>query len=286
MSALRMRSGVGLVAAQGRRRASRPALLAAELVVLLIALAALAPGLFTSADPLATDPAAAVLAPSADHWLGTDQQGRDVFARVVHGARASLEIGVGATLVAVTAGVLLGLGAALAGRWIATPLLRLVEVLLAFPGILLALLVISIVGNGTREIALAIAVGAAPGYARIVRAETLRVRSAGFVESSIALGVAPGRIVGRHLLPNVVRPLLVLATIGLGETILAGSALSFLGMGPKPPTPEWGSAIADGRDYLATAWWISFAPGAAIVATVVAVTVVGRGWHARLGGGR
>ncbi len=259
---------------------------AAELLLLLIALAALVPALFTAADPLATDPAAAALAPSGDHWLGTDQQGRDVFARVVHGARASLQIGVGATALAVTAGLLLGLGAALAGRWLSGALLRLIEVLLAFPGILLALLVISLVGNGTREIALAIAVGATPGYARIVRAETLRVRSAGFVESSVALGVARSRIVVRHLLPNVVRPLLVLATIGLGETILAGSALSFLGMGPKPPTPEWGSAIADGRDYLASAWWISFAPGAAIVATVVAVTVVGRGWHARLGGGR
>jgi peptide/nickel transport system permease protein len=249
---------------------------AAVLVIVLYWLAVVVPDLLATTAPDVVDPVNALAPPSTAHWLGTDQLGRDVYSRIVHGARPSLLIGVGATAIAVAAGAALGLAGALAGRRVDGVVLRLLDVLLAFPSLLLALLVVTLAGPSMTSAMLAIAFASAPGYARLLRGQALVVRRSGYVEAATGLGVPWSRVVVRHVLPNSVAPLLVLATIGIGEAILAGAGLSFLGLGPPPPTPEWGAMLSDGRDFLDLAWWIAVFPGAAITLSVIALTVAGR----------
>ncbi|OYN84107.1 ABC transporter permease [Parenemella sanctibonifatiensis] len=253
-------------------------------VLVLLALAALVPGLLTSIDPLATNPAQSHRPPSAEHLFGTDRLGRDQFARVVHGARVSLGIGFIATgaavAIAIVAGVLIGL----APRWIDGLAMRILEVVLAFPELLLALVVIALLGPGTQNVLIAITISAIPVYVRMVRIATVQVRTSGYVEAATALGVGRTAVVVRHVLPNVVGPLLVLATIGVGNAIIAGSAMSFLNLGPVAPTPEWGLMLSEGRDSLRNAWWVAVFPGLAITATVISTTVLGRHLQARFEG--
>lgn len=258
--------------------------LAAGGFLLLLLVAAIRPGLLAPGDPLAADPRSVLAPPSATHWFGTDHLGRDVWTRVVHGAGHSLTIGVAATAIAVTAGVLLGLLAGLAHRIADEGLSRAFDALSAFPMLLLALLFIAVVGPGTASLIVAIGVATLPHHARVVRAQTLLVRRAGYVEQAVTFGLSRTRLVVRHVLPNVLGPIPVLAVIGLGEAILAASGLSFLGMGPQPPAPEWGAMLSEGRNYLQVGWWISIPPGAAITLTVVALTVLGRHWQARFDG--
>ena len=265
-------------------RAARPSLVAAGAVAVLLVVAGVWPELIARQEPDATDLVAALQPPSWSHWFGTDQLGRDVFARVVHGARYSLLLGLGATAVGVVGGTVVGLAAALGGRLADGLLMRLADVLLAFPEMLLALLVIAVVGPGQQGAAIAIGVAAVPGYARVVRAGAMVVRHAGYVEAAVVLGLRPWAVVARHVLPNALGPLLVLATVGVGTAVIAGSALSFLGLGARPPTPEWGAMLSDGRDYVESAWWIAVFPGAAITATVVSVTVLGRAARRRAEG--
>jgi peptide/nickel transport system permease protein len=262
----------------------RPGLLLAALVLALAVLACVRPELLAHASPTDADPVAALTAPGARHWMGTDQLGRDVYARVVHGARYSLLTGLGATALSVLAGILTGIPAALAGRVGDQVAMRAVDILLALPELLLALLVIAVTGPGTGNSLLAIAFAAAPGYARLVRGQALVVRNAEYVRSAVALGLPRRRVVLRHVLPNTLGPLTVPATLGIGTAVIAGSSLSFLGLGPKAPAPEWGAMLAQGRDFLSTAWWIAVFPGAAITTVVVAVTVLGRLLHTRLEG--
>ncbi|MET7425454.1 ABC transporter permease [Dactylosporangium sp. NPDC005555] len=259
---------------------------AAGIVLALLLLAVLAPGLLTRTGPDEVDPIIALRAPDGTHWLGTDQLGRDVFTRIVHGARISLVTGIAATLLAVVAGTVLGLLSALGGRIVDEVLMRAVDVLLALPGILLALLVIAVLGPGPVSELVAIAFAAVPGYARMIRGQALSVRRADYVTSAVAIGVRPAGLVWRHVLPNSLGPVLVLATLGTGSAIIIGSSLSFLGLGPRQPTPEWGAMLADGRDFLSTAWWVGVFPGLAITVTVVAVTVLGRRWQRRFEGVR
>jgi len=247
----------------------------------VIALAALAPTWLSSLDPLDTDPRAALQSPSATHLFGTDQSGRDVFSRVVHGARYSLAVGFGATAIAVLLGVVVGLAAALAPRPLRGFLGRFIDVLMAFPEFLLALLVIAIIGTGEGSIPVAVALAALPAYARVARSEALVVAEAGYIRSARALGVSPAALLWRHLLPNILGPIRVMATIGIGTAIVTASGLSFLGLGAQPPTPEWGVILSEGRNFLATAWWISVFPGLAITATVISVSVIGRYWGRR-----
>ncbi|WP_034261054.1 ABC transporter permease [Actinospica robiniae] len=242
----------------------------------LVVLAALRPSVLASGDPDAVNVLQAFRGPGFAHWFGTDQLGRDEYTRVVYGARLSLTVGLGATVLATAAATLLGLAAGLGGRVVGAALGRVFDVFLAFPGLLLALLVLAVLGSGTGQEILAIALAATPGLARLVRARVLEVRGAGYIDAAVILGLGRGAILRRHLLPAALRPLLVLVTVGIAESILAGAALSFLGLGPAEPAAEWGSMLAQGRDYLALAWWTGIIPGLAIAATVVAATVLGR----------
>jgi peptide/nickel transport system permease protein len=256
-------------------RRPRPGLTAAGLVLLVTLAAAAWPSLFAG-DPLAADPLRVLEAPSAAHWFGTDQLGRDVFDRVVHGARHSLSIGVAATVIAVGAGILLGVVAGLVHRVADEALSRGFDALAAFPLVLLALLFIAIAGTGTTSLIVAIGIATTPHHARVVRAQTLVVRQAPYVTHAVAFGASRPRLVLRHVLPNVLGPIPVLAMIGLGEAVLIAAGLSFLGLGPQPPSPEWGAMLSEGRGYLHIAWWASLLPGAAVTATVISLTVIGR----------
>jgi peptide/nickel transport system permease protein len=266
------------------RAVFRTGSLVAGAALVPFALAAALPHLLASGSPITIDPVNALLPPSAEHWFGTDQLGRDLFARVVHGARPSLLIGAGATALAVVAGALLGLAAALGGRAADQVVMRVADVLMSLPQLLVALVVIAVLGGGTGNLVLAIAVAFAPGYARIVRAEALVVRASGYVEAARGLGLRRAVLVLRHILPNAVGPLLVLATVGFGTALIAGSGLGFLGFGAQPPAPEWGAMLAEGRDFLDSAWWLGVFPGAAITATVIAVNVLGHAARTRFAG--
>lgn len=256
----------------------------AVVVVGVLVLAAVAPWLFTQIDPLATDTAQARRPPGPGHAFGTDVLGRDVLARVIHGARLSLGLGVAATALAVAVSTVLGVATGLAPRGVDAVVMRVLEIVLAFPEILVALVVVALLGSGTGNVLVAITIAAIPLYTRMVRVTTLQVRQSGFVEASRALGQHPLAIVVRHILPNVVGPLLVLATIGIGNAIIAGSALSFLGLGPASPTPEWGLMLADGRNSLGSTWWVAVFPGLLITVTVVSTTIVGRAVQRRFDG--
>ena len=259
-----------------RRTAIPPTVLLAGAVLLLILLVGVAPGLFTSTSPDAINPVGALQGPSAAHWFGTDQLGRDLFTRVLYGARPSLLLGFGSTVIAVAGGAVLGLAAALGGRVADQLLMRFSDILLSLPAVLLALMVIAILGPGTVNIMIAIGVAFIPGYGRLVRAEALVVRRSGYVEAAVALGLRRRALVLRHVLPNALAPLLTLAAVGFGSALISASGLSFLGLGPQPPSPEWGAMLSDGRDFLQSAWWIGVFPGAAVTVTVIAVNVVGR----------
>lgn len=260
-----------------QRRHSVPVtVVVAALALALIVLAAVFPTWWTGQSPLETDAAAVLQPPSSAHFFGTDQSGRDVFSRVIHGARYSLFVGFGATVIALSLGVLIGVGAALAPKVLAAGLSRAIDVLMAFPEFLLALLVIAIVGTGEASIPIAVALAALPAYARVARSETLVVVEAGYIRAARSLGVSPVAVLAKHVVPNILGPLLVMATIGVGTAIVTAAGLSFLGLGPQPPTPEWGIILSEGRNFLATAWWIALFPGLAIVATVISVSTVGR----------
>lgn len=262
------------------------ALLLPGLALAVLAAVAVAPELFATHPPDAVDTTALLLPPGPGHWFGTDQLGRDVFSRVVHGAAYSLPIGLGATALALGLGTLAGLAAALGPRGVDRVVVRLLDILLAFPELLLALLVIAVMGPGPLNTMVAVGSAGAAGYARLIRSQVLQVRLSGYVEAAVSLGERPAGIIVRHIVPNVVRPVLVLATVGVGTSLLAASSLSFLGLGVPPPIPEWGAMLADGRNFLAAAPWMSLFPALLVVAAVVAVTVAGRRLQRILARGR
>lgn len=259
----------------------RLGLVLAAAVLAALVLAALAPHLFAGQDPLAVDSGQTLRPPSGEHLLGTDENGRDVLARIVHGTRTSLLLGFGAIAVALVCGGLLGIAAGLGNRLVENVIMRLSDIGLAFPELLLALVVITVAGGGTGNAMLAIGVANIPNYARLVRAQTLAIRRSSYVEAAYALGLSAPRVILRHVLPNAVKPVLILATIGVGTALVAGSALSFLGLGTPPPEPEWGSMLSTARNFISRAWWYGVFPGAAITLTVISVTVVGRALRLR-----
>ncbi|WP_230673155.1 ABC transporter permease [Rathayibacter sp. Leaf248] len=273
MSELELRTS----AAPERRRGRRLRLgeIVALAFVLLLLLAALAPGLLAPSDPLAIAPTEAFSPPSAEHLLGTDESGRDVLSRIIAGAGASLLIGVSATAIGLAVGAVLGVVAAFGGRVVDGVIGRVLEVLFAFPALLLALLVIVVTGPGVVPATVAVGLSTAPGYARILRTQLLGIRDSGYVEAARVLGHGPIRILFRHVLPNTFAPLAVLATLGVGQAIVWASALSYLGLGAEPPAPEWGAMLSAGRTYLASAWWLTVFPGLVIVLTTIATTVLG-----------
>ncbi len=248
----------------------------AAILLFLLLVAAVAP-------PFLQDPRAqpdvvggALQRPSAAHWLGTDHLSRDVLARVVSGARVSLAVAAGAVLLSMTIGLLVGLVAGYAGGWLDAALMRFVDGALAVPRLFLLLLMVATMER--IPFAALVAVLGATGWfgtSRLVRAEVLRLRTLDFVRAARALGAGAGRIIFRHLLPNVAPPLTVATTLAVGDVILLEAGLSFLGLGVQPPTPSWGGMIYDAKPYLVTAPWTSLAPGLAIVLTVLAVQLVG-----------
>lgn len=254
----------------------RVLLWSAVAVLAVIAFAALFPDALASQNPLQTDVRAALLPPSAEHLFGTDQSGRDVFSRVVHGAGRSVGIGLLATGIALAGGLLIGALAGVAPRAIDVGMMRVNDVLMAFPEFLVALVVVAVLGPGAVNIAIAVTLAAVPVYIRLARVQTRSLRLAEHVEAARILGVPPLQAFLRHVMPGVLGSLSVLATIGIGSSILAAAGLSFLGLGPSEPTPEWGLMLSGGRNVLGQAWWISVFPGIAITLTVVAATVVGR----------
>ena len=250
------------------------------LAVLLIA--AVFPDLLAPAGALGMDPAIAFSAPAGEHLFGTDESGRDVFSRVVHGTGSSLLIGLLATVIGLSVGTLLGTLAGLAGKGVDFTISRLLEVLFAFPGLLLALLVITILGPGVVTTTVAVGLSTAPGYARMIRSQVLSIRASGYVEASLVQGRGRGFILREHILPNVAAPLFVLATLGIGQAIVWASALSFLGLGATPPDPEWGSMLNNGRLYIGNAWWLTVFPGLMIVLSAASTTLLGLGIQRRL----
>ncbi|MBB3609715.1 ABC transporter permease [Rhizobium sp. BK602] len=253
-----------------------PGLLVPLAAVAVLALATWAPQWFTALDPEAVDPDLVLMPPDLTHWFGTDELGRDLFSRVVHGTSMSLAIGVGATLIATIGGILLGTAAALAPKLVSRVLVRLIDILLAFPEMLLALLVIAVLGRGPANTLLAVGLSSIASYARLVRSQVLQVRLSGYVEHAVTLGEHPWTIIIRHIIPNTVRPLLILATIGVGSSVLSASALSFLGLGVVPPAPEWGALLANGRNFLDIAPWTSLLPATVVAASVISITLLGR----------
>ena len=245
-------------------------------VVTLILLAVLAP-LVSLHDPLRIDLVNQLQGPSASHWLGTDIQGRDVWARLVYGARVSLSAGIVSQSIALTIGLALGLVAGYYGGWIDEIVMRLADVTLAFPTLLLLIAMAAALQPSLGVVFLTIGLVGWAGMARLVRGQVLVVRQLEFVQASKALGARDVRVVMLHVLPSVVAPVLIAVTLGVAAAIMAESALSFLGLGVQPPTPSWGSMIADGRDLnqLRTAPWTSLAPGMAIGAAVLGFNLLG-----------
>ena len=264
-----MSAAAGLVRQRG-------ALIGLVILAVLAAMAVAAPWL-SPRDPIRTAAREALQPPGGRFVLGSDQFGRDVASRVFHGARISLLVGVISVSIAVGLGAPLGLVSGYYGGRLDALIMRVMDVMLAFPGILLALAIVSVLSPGLGNVMIAVGLSAVPGYARLVRATVLSAREHLYVEAARALGGRDGGILVRDILPNVIAPLIVTATLGLGGAILSAAALSFLGLGSQPPQPEWGRMLSEGRDYLREAWWISTFPGLAIMLTVLAMNLLGDG---------
>jgi peptide/nickel transport system permease protein len=242
-----------------------------------LALIAAFQGPLAPASPIRIDVANALQGPSGGHPMGTDQYGRDVYSRVVHGSGISLTVGLISVGIAATVGTTVGLVAGYQGGAVDSFLMRVVDVMLAFPGILLALGIVSVLGPSLRNLMIAVGIAGIPVYARLVRGSVLVAKEQLYVEAARVTGVPVPVILMRHILPNVVAPVIVAGTLGMGTAILAAAALSFIGLGSQPPTPEWGRMLSEGRDYLRDAWWISTFPGLAIMVTVLGVNMLGDG---------
>jgi peptide/nickel transport system permease protein len=260
----------------------RTALFGLLVVAVVILTAGLAP-LVTPFDPLAQDIGQRLREPGWQdpqgrvHPLGTDHLGRDILARVIYGSRIALVVGLAAVAISGVLGMAIGLVAGYFGGRVDDFLMRLADVQLAFPFILLAIAVIGVLGPSLGNIIVVIGVSSWVVYARVVRGEVLSIREREFVQAAVALGSRDGRVLVRHVLPNTFTPWLVVATLDMARVIVIESALSFLGLGVQPPTPTWGGMLADGRVYLSTAWWLATFPGLAILVTVLGINLFGDG---------
>jgi peptide/nickel transport system permease protein len=243
--------------------------------LVLVALAAAFPGVVAPGDPLALHPAVVLKAPAAAHLLGTDEYGRSVFALLVHGARAALIVGLVCAAAGGIIGSVMGMVAGFFGGIADQSIMRANDILMCFPGILLALLVGAALGSSLENEIIAVSIGTVPMYARVARGETLRVRGMLYIDGALVAGIPRRQIIRRHVLPNVLAPLVVVATLAVGVSIVLAASLSFLGLGPVGGVPDWGSLLADGETNISVAWWISTFPGLAITLVVVATNVLG-----------
>ena len=266
----------------GRLIRRRTALFGLAAVAIVILAALFAPAL-SPFDPLEQDISQRLKEPGwqdahgRTHALGTDHLGRDILARIIYGSRIALMVGLSAVLISGVLGMAIGLVAGYFGGKVDDFFMRLADIQLAFPFILLAIAVIGVLGPNLRNIIIVIGVSSWVVYARVVRGEVLSIREREFVQAAIALGSRDGRVLVRHVLPNAFTPWLVVATLDMARVIVLESALSFLGLGVQPPTPTWGGMLADGRVYLSTAWWLATFPGLAILVTVLGINLLGDG---------
>ncbi len=264
---------------------SRPSTVAALVVLGVTVLMAAIPGVLAPYDPNAIDLGAGLRPPSADHLFGTDNNGRDLLSRIVHGAGISLAIGVSVVLFSTVVGGGLGLIAGFRGGWVDEVIMRITDVFLSVPYILLPMVVVVALQPSLVNTTIALAAVWWPSYARLMRGQVVSVRRRPYVDSAIVLGVPTRRILLRHVLPNAVGPVVVLATTDVGFVILASAGLGFLGLGARPPTPEWGVMTSDGLGFMLDAWWYSLFPGLAIALVVLAFTILGDNVGDRLSGG-
>jgi len=266
-----------------KRLARRRTALFGLAVVAVVILCAVGAPLVTVFDPIEQDINQRLKEPGwrnaagQAHVLGTDHLGRDILARIIYGSRVALVVGLSAVLISGVLGMAIGLVSGYFGGKVDDFFMRLADIQLAFPFILLAIAVIGVLGPSLRNIIVVIGVSSWVVYARVVRGEVLSIREREFVQAAIALGSRDGRVVLRHVLPNAFTPWLVVATLDMARVIVIESALSFLGLGVQPPTPTWGGMLADGRVYLSTAWWLATFPGLAILVTVLGINLLGDG---------
>ena len=247
------------------------------LLTVTLVFVALAAPLLAPFDPSAQDTSRRLEAPSKQHLLGLDDLGRDVLSRILWGARVSLRVGFSVVLAASLIGITLGAISGYFGGWADTVIMRITDILLAFPGILLAIALVAVLGPSINNVILALATIGWVGYARLVRGQVLKVREMEYVTAAKALGAKSPRVIVRHVLPNVINPVIVMATLGLAGAILSEAALSFLGLGVQPPTPSWGAMLTAGRRYLGLANHLAIFPGAAIMAAVMGLNFLGDG---------
>ncbi len=250
------------------------AIVAASILVVIAMLAILAPAI-APYDPLRINVRNTLSPPSAEHWFGTDDLGRDVLSRVLHGGRVSLRVGFIAATISTIGGSILGLLSGFFGGWLSALILRAMDLLLAFPGLLLALVIVGTLGPGLDNIMIAVGVGAIPIFTRIVHGAVLQVKQNDFVDAARALGGRDARIIVSHIVPNVLAPIIVLFTLQMGAAIFSASSLSFIGLGAQPPSPEWGAMVSRGRHVLSEAMWMSTFPGLAIAVVILSINVLG-----------
>jgi peptide/nickel transport system permease protein len=254
----------------------RPGFALSALVLVLALGWAVVPGLFTGRSPIDGVTSQKFQAPSWQHPFGTDQLGRDVYARMVYGSALSLRAALIAIVLALVVGAVLGLVAGYFGGWLDVVVARVVEVMLSIPPVLLSLLVISALGFGTVNVAIAVGITSVAAFARLMRAEVMRVRTATYVEAAVMCGARWWQVLPRYVLPAAFGPVLALAALDFGLVVLGVSSLSFLGYGQPPPAPEWGALVSDGRNYLGIAWWLTTLPGLTVMAVVLAANRISR----------
>ncbi len=259
-----------------RLKRNKAAMIGGFLIVFFILVALIGPFL-TVHDPTKVDFGTRLLPPSSDFWLGTDHNGRDIFTRLVHGTSITLYIGFLSVVVGLVIGVPLGVLSGYYGKILDSFIMRCIDVLLAFPGILLAIALVSVLGGSITNVIIAVGIFSVPGFARIVRGSTMSVRKLEYIDAIRALGASDLRIITLHILPNIVSPIIVQATIRIAIAILIASGLSFLGLGAQPPTPEWGAMLSQGRSYMFDHPHVALYPGLAIVFAVLAFNLFGDG---------
>jgi peptide/nickel transport system permease protein len=259
-----------------RIRRSTSILIGATLLLILIVVS-LGASVLSSYDPVIMNTKDRQLPPSAAHPFGTDNFGRDVYTRVLYGGRISLQVGIISVTIGALAGTLLGLLAAFYRGWVDALIMRFVDVLMAFPSILLALAIVAFMGRSLPNVMIAVGISNIPVYARIVRGSALSIQQMEYVTAANLIGCRPQRVMLRHVLPNILAPIIVITTNGIAGAVISGAALSFLGLGVQPPTPEWGIMLSEGRALLRSAWWVTTFPGLAIMVTVMAINLIGDG---------
>ena len=257
-------------------RKNRLAVIGLSVIIFFILVAIFAP-LFTSYTYNEQNLANRLHPPSGEYWFGTDHLGRDIFTRLVYGARVSLMVGFIAVTGALVFGTFLGIVAGYFGRWVDMTISRIFDILLAFPSILLAIAIVAILGPSLQNALLAIAIINIPIFGRLVRSRVISLREEEYIMAAKAQGMKHGRILFQHILPNSVAPIIVQSTLGFGTAILEAAALGFLGLGAQPPTPEWGQMLADSRDFIQLAPWTVIVPGIAIVLVVLGFNLIGDG---------